>query len=96
MTKIYAIVNQKGGVGKTTSVINLSAFLASSGRKTLMIDIDPQANATSAVGVNKNAVDPTTYDILLEESSLEEAIYPLPEFKFDLIPSSPGLSGALV
>jgi chromosome partitioning protein len=96
MTKIYAIVNQKGGVGKTTSVINLSAFLASSGRKTLMVDIDPQANATSGVGVNKTAVDPSIYDILLEESSLNEAIVSLPEFEMDLMPSNPALSGAEV
>jgi chromosome partitioning protein len=96
MTKIYAIVNQKGGVGKTTSVINLSAFLAGHGRKTLMIDIDPQANATSGIGVDKLAVDPTIYDLLLEETSLNDVIFPLPEYKLDLIPSSPGLSGAEV
>jgi len=96
MTKIYAIVNQKGGVGKTTSVINLSAFLASSGRKTLLIDIDPQANATSGLGVDKNAVDPTTYDILLEQATLDEAILTLSDFKLDILPSNPALSGAEV
>jgi chromosome partitioning protein len=96
MTKIYAVVNQKGGVGKTTSVINLSAFLASSGRKTLMVDIDPQANATSGVGVDKLAVDPSTYNILLEESSLADTIFPLPAFKLDILPANPALSGAEV
>ena len=96
MTKIYAVVNQKGGVGKTTSVINLSAYLASNGRKTLLIDIDPQANATSGLGVNKNAVDPTTYDILLEQATLDEAVLSLPEFKIDILPSNPALSGAEV
>ncbi len=96
MTKIYAIVNQKGGVGKTTSVINLGAYLASNGRKTLIIDIDPQANATSGMGVNKMAVENSTYDILLEELPLDEAILHLPECKLDLLPSNPSLSGAEV
>ena len=96
MTKIYAVVNQKGGVGKTTSVINLSAYLASNGRKTLMIDLDPQANATSGLGLDKNAVDPTTYDILLEEATLDEAVLTLPEFKLDVLPSNTPFSGAEV
>lgn len=96
MTKIYAVVNQKGGVGKTTSVINLSAYLANNGRKTLMIDLDPQANATSGLGMDKNAVDPTTYDILLEQATLDEAVLTLPEFKLDVLPSNPSLSGAEV
>lgn len=96
MTKIYAVVNQKGGVGKTTSVINLSAFLASNGRKTLMVDLDPQANATSGVGVDKMSVDPSTYDILLEESGVDDTAMSLPEFKFDILPSNPDLSGAEV
>ena len=64
MTKIYAIVNQKGGVGKTTSVINLCAYLAGSGRRTLMVDIDPQANATSGIGVDKSSLDKSIYDLL--------------------------------
>ncbi|PID86706.1 MAG: hypothetical protein CSB13_03175 [Chloroflexi bacterium] len=96
MTKIYAVVNQKGGVGKTTSVINLSAFLASSGHKTLMVDLDPQANATSGVGLDKMSVDPSTYDILLEESGIEDTIVTLPKFKLDVLPSHPDLAGAEV
>lgn len=96
MAKIYAIVNQKGGVGKTTSVINLCAYLASSGRRTLLVDIDPQANATSGIGVDKTAVTASIYDLLLEEAALDEVIQSLPEFKLDLIPSSPALSGAEV
>ncbi len=96
MTKIYAVVNQKGGVGKTTSVINLSAFLASNGRKTLMVDLDPQANATSGVGINKMSVEPSTYDILLEESGIDETSVTLSEFNFDVLPSHPDLSGAEV
>jgi chromosome partitioning protein len=96
MTKIYAIVNQKGGVGKTTSVINLCAYLASSGRRTLLVDIDPQANATSGLGVDKTAVQMSIYDLLLEEATPDEVIITRPEFKLDLIPSSPALSGAEV
>jgi len=96
MTKIYAVVNQKGGVGKTTSVINLSAYLASNGRKTLMVDLDPQANATSGVGFDKMASTPSTYDILLEEAGIEETAVTLPEFNFDILPSNPNLSGAEV
>ena len=64
--KIYAIANQKGGVGKTTSVINLCAFLASSGRRVLMVDMDPQANATSGLGFDKYELERSTYDLLLE------------------------------
>ena len=74
MTKIYAIANQKGGVGKTTSVINLSAFLAASGRRTLVIDIDPQGNATSGLGFDKNGVEFSTYDVLLHGVDMEKAI----------------------
>jgi chromosome partitioning protein len=96
MAKIYAIVNQKGGVGKTTSVINLCAYLASSGQRVLMVDIDPQANATSGIGVDKTAVTASIYDLLLEEAPLNEVVQSLPEFKLDLIPSSPALSGAEV
>ena len=96
MTKIYAVVNQKGGVGKTTSVINLCAYLGSSGRRTLLVDIDPQANATSGLGVDKTAVSLTIYDLLLEEAKLEDTVISRPEFKLDLLPSSPALSGAEV
>ncbi len=96
MTKIYAIVNQKGGVGKTTSVINLCAYLAGSGRRTLMVDIDPQANATSGIGVDKSSLDKSIYDLLLEEASVDEVRVERTEFKLDLVPSSPALSGAEV
>ena len=63
--KVYAIVNQKGGVGKTTSVINLGAFLAANGWRVLIVDMDPQSNATSGLGVDKNQVANSTYDLLL-------------------------------
>lgn len=67
MTRIYAVANQKGGVGKTTTVVNLGSYLASSGRKVLIVDLDPQANATSALGYDKNAMDPSSYHLLLEQ-----------------------------
>ncbi len=96
MTKIYAIANQKGGVGKTTSVINLSAFLASSGRRMLMVDMDPQANATSGFGYDKNQLPRSTYELLLEQASLDEILLSHKECNMDILPSHPSLSGAEV
>ncbi len=96
MTKIYAVVNQKGGVGKTTSVINLSANLAASGLRVLVMDIDPQANATSGFGLDKYDMQPSMYDLLLEESSAEDAIRTLDEYKLDILPANPELAGAEV
>jgi chromosome partitioning protein len=96
MTKIYAIVNQKGGVGKTTSVINLGAFLADSGRRTLIVDIDPQANATSGLGLNKHELHHSIYDLLLEEVPFDEVVYAHKPYNLDMLPSNPDLSGAEV
>lgn len=96
MTKIYAVVNQKGGVGKTTSVINTSAYLASSGHRTLVVDIDPQANATSGIGINKYEVEPSIYEVLLEEATAVEGIVRQAEARLDVLPSTPGLAGAEV
>lgn len=96
MTKIYAVVNQKGGVGKTTSVINLSAYLAGKGRRVLIVDIDPQANATSGIGVNKYELKASMYNLLLEEAAASEVIHALPEFNLDILPSHPSLAGAEV
>ncbi|MCA9922041.1 MAG: ParA family protein [Anaerolineales bacterium] len=96
MTKIYAVANQKGGVGKTTSVINICAFLAHSGRRVLMVDMDPQANATSGLGLNKYEIENSTYDLLLEESTIDKAIIHQAEFKLDILPAHPELAGAEV
>lgn len=96
MTKIYAVANQKGGVGKTTTVVNISAFLAASGRRVLLVDIDPQANATSALGYNKYELDPTLYNVLLEELPVGEARLTDGEFGVDLLPAHPSLAGAEV
>ena len=73
MGKIIAIANQKGGVGKTTTAVNISTILAKKGKKTLMIDADPQGNATSGLGIDKN-VELSTYDILIGDTSIEETL----------------------
>jgi len=97
MTKIYALANQKGGVGKTTTAINLGAYLAHSGRRVLIVDADPQANATSSLGLDKNSVKVSIYQALLEEASLSEAIFRNRHLeKLWLAPSSPHLAGAEV
>lgn len=96
MTRIYAVANQKGGVGKTTSVINLSAYLAARGLRTLLVDIDPQANATSGIGLNKNALEHSIYDLLLENATFEEAVITGGEFGMHILPAVPALAGAEV
>jgi chromosome partitioning protein len=96
MTKIYAIANQKGGVGKTTSVINLSGFLAQRGLRTLLVDADPQANATSGLGVNKYELRRSIYDLLLEEADPAALVRRQPEYGLDLLPATPNLAGAEV
>ena len=79
MSRVIAIANQKGGVGKTTTSINLSACLAEKGKKVLLIDIDSQGNTTSGFGFEKNELDKTVYEVLREEVSIEEAIIPVEE-----------------
>jgi len=92
--RIIAIANQKGGVGKTTTAINLSACLAEAGKKVLMLDCDPQGNATSGLGVNKNTAEVTSYDILIGEATAEEAIIHTEYERLDIIASNINLSGA--
>ncbi|MFK7803564.1 MAG: ParA family protein [Anaerolineae bacterium] len=93
MMKIYAIVNQKGGVGKTTSVISLAACLAEKHR-VLIVDIDPQGNATSGLGFDRHADNPDIYDVILGESTVNDAAQSHPHFSVDVIPASPNLAGA--
>ncbi|NLN69776.1 MAG: ParA family protein [Chloroflexi bacterium] len=92
--KIYTIVNQKGGVGKTTTAINLGAYLGNFGQKVLIIDIDPQSNATSCLGINKHDIDSGTYNVLIGAQPILPQILHNPRFKLSLLPSSPALAGA--
>jgi chromosome partitioning protein len=96
MAKIIAICNQKGGVGKTTTAINIAAYLAISSKRTLLIDTDPQGNATSGLGVNKNGVKTSIYDILVEEADPRSAIVKTAIDGLSLIPSNLSLTGAEV
>ncbi len=96
MGKIVSITNQKGGVGKTTTCVNLAAFIAQTGRKVLLIDMDPQSNASSALGVEVTDNTNTIYEILIGECSAKEAISPSVMPGLDVIPSTIDLSGAEV
>lgn len=94
MTRVYALVNQKGGVGKTTTAVNLAAYLAAAGQRVLLVDCDPQANATSSVGVSADEVAYSLYDALIDRVPLDQVITLTAQLRLDLAPSAPKLAGA--
>jgi chromosome partitioning protein len=96
VVRVTACTNQKGGVGKTTTVINLAAYLALSGTRTLVIDLDPQGNATSGLGVDRRAVTKSSYDAVVNRVAITELAVATPIDGLELVPSSPALSGAEV
>ena len=95
MGTVYALANQKGGVGKTTTAVNLAACVAEAGYDAMLVDIDPQANATIALGIGKDAPR-TVYDVLVGDASLEEIVIPTAIERLSLAPSGPDLAGATV
>ena len=94
MAKIIAVVNQKGGVGKTTTCVNLTAALQAQGKKVLLCDFDPQANGTSGLGVDKRKLRASVYDVVVNETPVQEAIISTPYG--DVLPSAADLAGAAV
>jgi chromosome partitioning protein len=96
MSRVYTLVNQKGGVGKTTTAISLGAFLARAGQRVLIVDIDPQANATSCLGVDKHTVRSGAYEVLLGDTPAGSVILRNNGLNLSLLPSAPALAGAEV
>ena len=96
MGRVYTLVNQKGGVGKTTTAINLGAYLVQFGQRVLIVDIDPQANATSSLGVDKHTVKGGTYEALIGGSPALALVLQNPRLKLAILPASPSLAGAEV
>jgi len=96
MTKIIAIINQKGGVGKSTTAVNLSAALGDMGKQVLLVDLDPQGNATSGLGIEKGQLNTCIYDVLLNDVPIQDAIIPDVQEGLDLVPATINLAGAEV
>lgn len=92
--KTFAIANQKGGVGKTTTAVNLSAALTDYGKKVLLVDIDPQGNATSGLGIEKNDLEKSIYDVLIDDESINEVVHKTSNMNLDIIPANISLAGA--
>ncbi len=96
MGTIISVVNQKGGVGKTTTAVNLGAYLAYFGKRVLLLDLDPQANATSGLGINHREIERGIYDVLIGNSSIEDVILKTKQNNYFVIPATIALSGASV
>ncbi len=94
--KIYALANQKGGVGKTTTAVNLGAYLAAAGRRVLLVDADPQGNATTSLGIDPHDAAPTLYEVLIQETPADEALVLTNWMGLDVIPATTDLAGAEV
>ena len=94
MGRIIAIANQKGGVGKTTTSINLSSCIAAKGKKVLVVDIDPQGNTTSGYGIEKNDLDNTIYELMLGDCSIEDCIIKDVIENISILPSNVNLAAA--
>src|SRR4051812_37191450 len=93
---IVALANQKGGVGKTTTAVNLSGELARRGLRVLLVDCDPQGNATTSLGIAKRDLEVTTYDVIMGTAELKEAIHPTGRPGYDIVPASENLAGAMI
>src|SRR3989338_500400 len=96
MAYIIAVVNQKGGVGKTTTAVNLSTYLAASGKFVLLVDLDPQANASSGLGIDHRKVTKGVYEALVGQSSFRDAVIPTAIEGLKIVPSTAALAGAAV
>lgn len=94
--RIFCVANQKGGVGKTTTTVNLAAGLALVGQRVLVVDLDPQGNATMGSGIDKRQLDPSVYDVLLESATIAEARQPSPKGGYDVLGANRELAGAEV
>ena len=94
MGKIIAFLNQKGGVGKTTTCVNMAGYLATFGKKTLLLDIDPQGNASSNLGIDKDSKPKTIYDVIVDDNTIDEVIQSTKVPNLDVIPSDVDLAGA--
>src|SRR5690625_6874077 len=91
--KTFAIANQKGGVGKTTTAVNLSAALTDYGKKVMLVDIDPQGNATSGLGIEKSDLEKSIYDVLIDDENINEVVHETYNMNLDIIPANISIAG---